>query len=183
MARFQLISMSSFAKSKLQMCSVTQHQCRWRQMCGKCSQIHQVHSLFVRTCPEWTIYSWQTFNSLGCPLMLRTNYRCIQSLNISVDVAKCVENVHTLIHYTHFWTVTKKDLSSLNNLFMAIFLLITMSSYAKNKLQMWFIELKSSVVDSHQSECNELICEHFPHIWRRLHRCWVTEYICSLFLA
>ena len=135
MARFQLISLSSFAKSKLQMCSVTQHQCRWPQMCGKCSQIHQVHSLFVRPCPEWTIYSWQTFNSLVCPLMLRTNYRCIQSLNICVDVAKFVENDHTLIHYTYFWTVTKKDLSSLNNLFMAIFLLITMSSYAKNKLQ------------------------------------------------
>ena len=48
--------------------------------------------------------------------MLRTNYRCVQSLNISVDVAKCVENVHTLIHYTHVWTVTKNDLSSLNNL-------------------------------------------------------------------
>ena len=88
------------------------------------------------TCPDCTIYSWQTFNSLGCPLTLRTNYRCVQSLNISVDVAKCVENVQTLIHYTHFWTVTKKDLSSLNNLFMAKFQLIRMSSYAKNKLQM-----------------------------------------------
>ena len=62
-----------YAKNKLQMCSVTQHQCRWRQMCRKCSQIHQVHSLFVRTCPDWTIYSWRTFNSLGCPLTLRTN--------------------------------------------------------------------------------------------------------------
>ena len=38
----------SYAKNKLQMCSVTQHQCRRRQMCGKCSQIHPVHSLFVR---------------------------------------------------------------------------------------------------------------------------------------
>ena len=65
--------------------------------------------------------------------MVRTNYRCFQSLNISVDVAKCVENVHTLIHYTHFRTVTKNDMSSLNNLFMARFQL---SSYAKNKRQM-----------------------------------------------
>ena len=48
MARFQLISMSSYAKNKEQMCSVTQHQCRRRQMFGKCSQIHPVHSLFVR---------------------------------------------------------------------------------------------------------------------------------------
>ena len=68
--------------------------------------------------------------------MLRTNYRCVQSLNVSVDVTKSVENVHTIIHYTHFWTVTKKDLSSLNNLFMAKFQLISISSYAKNKLQM-----------------------------------------------
>ena len=68
MARFQLIRMSFYAKIKLQMCSVTQHQCRWRQMCRKCSQVHQVHSLFVRTCPDWTIYSWRTFNSLGCLL-------------------------------------------------------------------------------------------------------------------
>ena len=140
MARFQLTSMSSYAKNKLQMCSVTQHQCRRRQMYGKCSQIHPVHSLLSvtkkTTCPNWTIYSWQGFNSLVCPLMLKTNYRCVQSLNISVDVAKCVENFHTLIHYTHFWTVTKKDLSSLNNLLMAKFQLISMSSYAKNKLQM-----------------------------------------------
>ena len=151
--------MSSYAKNKLQMCSVTQHQCRRRQMCGKCSHINSLHSLldcykkglvfteqsihgfnlirmssyaknklqmcsvtqhqcrrvwkmftnstliFVRSCPDWTIYSWN--NSLGCPHMLRTNYRCVQSLNISVDVAKCVENVHTLIHYTHYWSVTK----------------------------------------------------------------------------
>ena len=64
--------------------------------------------LLKTTCPNWTIYSWQAFNSLVCPLMLITNYICVQSLNISVDFAKCVENVHTLIHYTHFWTVTKK---------------------------------------------------------------------------
>ena len=132
--------MSSYAKNKLQMCSITQHQCRRRQMCGKCSHNSPSTLTFCplqkTTCPDWTIYSWQGFNSLVCPLMLITNYRCVQSLNISVDVAKCVENVHTLIHYTYFWTVTKNDLSSLNNLFMAKFQLIRMSSYAKNKLQM-----------------------------------------------
>ena len=131
-----LIRMSSYPKNKLQMCSVTQHQCRWRQMCGKCSQIHQVHSLFVRTCPDRTIYSWQTFNSLGCPLMLRTNYRCVKSLIISVDGAKCVENVHKFTQFTHFLSVTKNDLSWLNNLCMARFLLIRMSTSVKNKLQM-----------------------------------------------
>ena len=134
MARFQLIRMSSYAKNKLQMCSVTQHQCRWRQRCGKCSLNHQVHSLYVRTCPNWTIYSWQSFNLLGCPLMLRTNYRCVQSLNISVDVAKWVENVHKFTQFTHFLSDTKNDLSWLNNLFMERFPLNRMSTYVKNKL-------------------------------------------------
>ena len=68
--------------------------------------------------------------------MLRANYICVQSLNFSVDVAKCVENVHKFTQFTHFLSVTKHDLSWLNNLFMARFQLIRMSSYAKNKLQM-----------------------------------------------
>ena len=118
------------------MCSVAQHQCRHRQMCGKCSQIQQVHSLFVRPCHDWTIYSWQSFNSLGCPLMLKTNYRCVQSLNISVNVAKSVENFHKFTQFTHFLSVTKSDLSWLKNLFMERFLLNRMSTYVKNKLQM-----------------------------------------------
>ena len=71
--------------------------------------------------------------------MLRTNYRCVQSLNISVDVAKCVENVHTLIHYTHFCTATKNELSSLNYLLMERFLLNRMSTSVKNKLQMFSV--------------------------------------------
>ena len=144
MARFQLNRMSSYAKNELQMCSVSQHQCRWRQMWGKCSQIHQVHSLFVRTFPDWTIHSWQNFNSLGCPVMLRTNYRCVQSLNICVDVAKCVENVHKFTQFTHFLSVTKNDLSWFYNLVMARFQLNRMSSYANN------IQLMFSVI---QHQC------------------------------
>ena len=88
------------------------------------------------TSPNWTIYSWQVFNSRGCPLMLRTNYRYVQSLNISVDVAKCLENVHKFNQFTHFLSFTKNGLSWLNNLFMARFQLIKMSSHAKNKLEM-----------------------------------------------
>ena len=88
------------------------------------------------TCLHWTINSWQSFNSLGCPVMLKTNYRCVQLLNISVDVAKCVENVHKFTQFTHFLCVTKNDLSWLNNLFMERFLLNKMSTYVKNKLQM-----------------------------------------------
>ena len=79
MVRFQLIRMSSYAKNKLQMCSVTQHQCRRHQMCGKFSQIYPEHSLNI---------------------------------------------------------CNKNDLSWLNNIFMVRFQLFSMSSYAKNKLQM-----------------------------------------------
>ena len=48
MARLQLNRMSTYVRNKLQMCSVTLHECRRRRMCGKCSQIHPVHSLIVR---------------------------------------------------------------------------------------------------------------------------------------
>ena len=64
--------------------------------------------------------------------MLKTNHRCVQSLNISVDVAKCVENVHKFTQIIHFFPLQKNDLSWLNNLFMARFQLNRMSSYANN---------------------------------------------------
>ena len=86
----------------------------------------------------WTIYSWQGFNSLVCPLMQRINYRSIESHNISVEVAKCgkysqIHPVHSLfVHYKNY-------LLWLNNLFMVSFQLIRMSSYAKNKLQMCWV--------------------------------------------
>ena len=48
MSNFQLTRMSSYAKNKLQMCSFSQHQCRRRQMCGKCSHINSLHSLLDR---------------------------------------------------------------------------------------------------------------------------------------
>ena len=88
--------------------------------------------------------------------MLKINYRCVQSLKISVDVAKCVENVHTLIHYTPFWTVTKKDLSSLNNLFMAKFQLMRMSSYAKNKLQMCSVTQHQCIRRQMCGKCSQI---------------------------
>ena len=67
--------------------------------------------------------------------MLRTNNRCVESLNISVEVAKCGK--YSQIHPVHsHLSVTKNDLSRLNNLFMVGFKLIRMLSYAKNKLQM-----------------------------------------------
>ena len=67
--------------------------------------------------------------------MQRTNYRCVESLNISVEIAKCGK--YSQIHTVHsLLSVTKNDLSRLNNLFMVSFQLIRMSSYAKNKQQM-----------------------------------------------
>ena len=94
MPNFQHTRMSSYAKNKLQMCWVTQHQCIRCQMCGNVDTlIHYIHFGLLQkmTGHHLTIYSWQSSNSWGCPLMLKTNYRCVQSLNISVDVAKCVK--------------------------------------------------------------------------------------------
>ena len=93
--------------------------------------LENVHKkLFVRLVLTEQSIPWQGFNSLGCPLMLRTNYRCVQSLNISVDDAKCVENVHKFTKYTHFlfpdWTIYSWQGFNSSR----------MSSYAKNKLQM-----------------------------------------------
>ena len=93
-------------------------------------------SVTKNDCLDRTIYWWKGFNALVCHLMIRTNYRCVQSLNISVDVAKCVENFHQFPLYPRFLSVTKNDLSWLNHLFMARFKLIRMSSYVKNKLLM-----------------------------------------------
>ena len=141
MVSFQLISMSSYAKNKQQMCWVTQHQCRSRQMWKIFTNSPSTLTFVCYKkwlCLDWTIYSWQAFNSLVCPLMLRTNNRCVESLNISVEVAKCgkfsqIHPVHSLL------SVTKNDLSWLNNLFMVMFQLIRMSSYAKNKQQMCWV--------------------------------------------
>ena len=108
------------------------------------------------TCVDWTIYSWQGSNSLGCPLMLRTNNRCVQSINISVDVAKCLENIHKFTQFTHFLSVPKNYMSWLNNLFMARFQLNSMSTYVKNKLQM-------CSVTQHQCRCRQM-CGKCSHI-------------------
>ena len=52
--------MSSYAKNKLQMCSVPNIQCRRRQInVGKFSQIHPVHSLFV-CYKKWIVLTEQS---------------------------------------------------------------------------------------------------------------------------
>ena len=81
--------------------------------------------------------------------MVRTNYRCVLSPNFSLDVAKCGENFHKFTQYTHFLSVTKNDLSLMDNLFMVMFQLMMMSSYAKNKLQL-------CSVTQHQCRCCQM---------------------------
>ena len=140
---FQLIRMSSYAKIKLQMCWVTQRQCRSRQMWKIFTNSPSTLTFYLlqkMTCLDWTIHSWQAFNSLVCPPMLRTNNTCVESLNISV-MSPNVENIHKFTQYTDYLSITKKRLSWLNNLFMVMFQLIGMSSYAKNKLQMYWVTL------------------------------------------
>ena len=115
------------------------------------------------TSPDCKIYSWKDFYSIVCPLMLRTNYRCVQSLNISVDVAKCLANVHNFNQFTHYLSVKRNDLSWLNNLFMARFQLISMSSYDKNKLQ-------TCSVTEHQCRRRQMCGNvhtliHYTHFW------------------
>ena len=67
--------------------------------------------------------------------MLKTNYRCVQLLNVCVDIATCVENFHKFTQYTfNFLSVTKNSSLALYNPFMAGFQLIRKSSHAKNKL-------------------------------------------------
>ena len=67
--------------------------------------------------------------------MLRTNNRCVASLNISVEVAKCGN--FSQIHTEHsLLSVTKNDLCRLKNVFIVSIQHIGMSSYAKNKQQM-----------------------------------------------
>ena len=102
----------------------------------KFTQYNQFCLLQGISCLDWTIYSWQGFNLLGCILMLRINYWCVQSINISVDVAKCVEKFHKFTQYSHFLSVTNNDLSWVNYLFMARFQHISISFDDNNQLLM-----------------------------------------------
>ena len=62
--------------------------------------------------------------------MLRTNNRCVASLNISVEVAKCGKFSQIHPEHSHL-SVTKNDLSRLNNLLMVRFQHIRMLSYVE----------------------------------------------------
>ena len=134
MARFQLIRMSSCAKNKQQMCSVNQHQCWWCQMCGKLHKFSK-YTHFLSVAKYYLCWLNNLFMA-RFQLIRMSSYakNKVQMCSVSVDVAKCVENVYKFTQFTHFLSVTKKDLSWLNNLFMAKFQLNRMSTYVKNKL-------------------------------------------------
>ena len=80
-----------------------------RQMSGKCSQIHPFGTHFLwkyllqkTTCHHLNnLFMASLFQLISMSSYAKTNYRCVQSLNISVDVAKCVENVHTMNNSVH----------------------------------------------------------------------------------
>ena len=118
MARFQLIWMLSYGKNKPQMCSVTQHQCRRRQMCGKFSLIQPELSLFVFTkndlswlnnlfMARFQLISMSPYAKNKLQMSSVTQSRCKRR-------KKCVENFLKFTKYTHFLSVTKNDLSRLN---------------------------------------------------------------------
>ena len=66
----------------------------WREIFTNSPSTLTFFLLQKMTSLDLTIYSWQDFNSLVCLLMLRTNYGCVQSLNMSVDFAKIAGNFH-----------------------------------------------------------------------------------------
>ena len=134
----------------------------------KLSQIRPVHSLFVCNI-KLQVFTEQFIhgNSFVCPLMLRTNYRCVQSINISVGVAKCVEKFNKFNQYTHFLSVTKNDFSWVNYLLMAKFQLTRMSAFGKNKLKM-------CSVTQHRCRRRQM-CEKCSQIHQSTHFVSVTK--------
>ena len=101
--------------------------------CGKLSQIHPEHSLLSVTKNDSSRLNnlfMVSFQNIEMSSYAKKNNRCVASLNISVEVAKCGK--FSQIHPEHsLLSVTKNDLSRLNNLFMVSFQHIGMSSYAK----------------------------------------------------
>ena len=253
MVRFQLMRMSSYAKKKVQMCSVTQHHCRRRQMWGCFPKFTQSTHFLSDTKND---LSWlNNLFTVRLQLIRMSSYAKNKLQMCSVSQHQCRRrqmcgNFHKFTQYTHFFCY-KNDLSWLNNLFTVRFQLIRMSSYAKNKLQMCsvthcrrqmskftqslFVTEKVSVlgefvkISTHlatstlmlRTNYTSVVCSlhkrtslmswsltvnrlfsqdksffvsdkkwvlwvnlgKHPHIWRRLQWCWVTEHICTFFLA
>ena len=141
--KFQLISMSSYAKNKQQMCRVTQHQCNVAK-CGKYSQIHPVHWLFVYYKKNYLLWLNNLFMVMfqlkGCSLSAKNKLQISlshwhQCRSLSFKCGK-----YSQIHPVHFtFCLLQKNCCWLNNLFMLSFQHTRMSSYAKNKQQMCWV--------------------------------------------
>ena len=92
--------------------------------------------------------------------MLRTNNRCVESLNISLEVFKCGK--FSQIHTEHsLLSITNNDSSRLNNLFMVSFQHMEISSYAKNKQQMCCVTKHQC--RSRQNKCGKFSQIHIEH--------------------
>ena len=109
--------------------------------CGKFSHIHPVHSILsvIQNDLSWLNNLFMVnFQLISMSSLAKKNNRCVESHNISVEVAKCGKFSQIHLKHSHL-SVTKNDLSRLNNLFMVSFQHIRMSSYAKNKQQMCWV--------------------------------------------
>ena len=136
--RLQLIRMSSYAKNKLQMCSVSQHQCRRRQMCGNFHKFTQYTHFF---CYKNDLSWLNNLFTVRFQLIRMSSYAKNKLQMCSVTQLQCrrrqMLGKFSQIHPEYsLLPATKNDLTWLNNLFTVRLQLIRMSSYAKNKLQM-----------------------------------------------
>ena len=134
MVRFQLIRISSYAKIKLQMCWVNQRQCRSRQMWKIFTNSPSTLTFLSITKNDlaWLNNPFMaSFNSLGCSLMLRTNYRYVESLNINVEVAKCENFSHIHLVHSLFVCNTKWPVLTHQSIHGKLSTHWCMSSYAK----------------------------------------------------
>ena len=115
MVIFQLIKMSSYAKKILQTCWVTQHQYRslpkliWKILANSPSTLTFWLLQKWLVLPEKSIHG-NVSTHKDVSLMLRTNYRCVELLNVSVEVAKCgkysqIHPVHSLFIYYKRWPI------------------------------------------------------------------------------
>ena len=204
MVRFQLIRMSSYAKIKLQMCWVNQRQCWSRQMWKIFTNSSSTLTFYLLQ-KKWPVLSEQSihgkFQLINMSSYAKNKQQMCRVTQHQCNIAKCGK--YSQIHPAHWLFVYyKKKLSWLNNLFMVMFQLIRMSSYAKNKLQMcwvtehqcrsrqmWKIFTNSpstltilSVTKNDQSCLNNLFMVSIQLIRvssyakNKQQMCWVTQY-------
>ena len=140
MVSFQLIRMLSYAKKEHQMCWVSQLQCRSRQMWKMFTNSRR--ALTIVCYQKWPILTEQSihgkFQLISMSSYAKNKQQMCRVTQHQCNVAKCGK--YSQIHPVHWlYVYYEKKLSLQNNLFMVMFQLIRMSSYAKNKLQMCWV--------------------------------------------